>query len=174
VKGGSPPKKRHMRSPPPFALHLQYAPKSGSDWKRNCGVTPPLRSEVNLPQTAFPRYMPMVGPNADSALNPGMFISILLIVLRFQGRRGDSGTRFAHDAPFHPSHACSLLDRQMDPLPDTNWQRRQQFTHTPTNRSQSKTASYKRRAFPVYQSLMAWIQEARVSCLRRNISILAP
>lgn len=85
VKGGSPPKKRHMRSPPPFALHLQYAPTSGSDWKRSCGRTRPLPSEGKLPETTFPRYTPMVGPSDDSASNPGMFISNLLIVFRFNG-----------------------------------------------------------------------------------------
>lgn len=75
VKGGSPPKKRHMRSLPPFALHLQYAPTSGEpDWKRNCGIIPPLPSKENLPKTAFPRYMPKVGPSDKSALNPGIFI----------------------------------------------------------------------------------------------------
>ena len=75
VKGGSPPKKRHMRSLPPFALHLKYAPKSGSDWKPSCSITPPLLSEGNLPETVLPRYVPMIGPSDDSALNPGMFIS---------------------------------------------------------------------------------------------------
>src|SRR5689334_14248049 len=40
VNGGSPPKKRHMRSLPPFSLHLQYEPKSGSDAMPNCGATP--------------------------------------------------------------------------------------------------------------------------------------
>src|SRR4030095_2394748 len=49
AKGGSPPKKRHMRSLPPFALHLQYAPKSGSDWKPSCGITPPPPSGGNPP-----------------------------------------------------------------------------------------------------------------------------
>jgi hypothetical protein len=38
---------------------------------------------LDLPKTAFPRYMPMVGPSDDSASNPGMFISNLLIVFRF-------------------------------------------------------------------------------------------
>jgi hypothetical protein len=84
VKGGSPPKKRHMRSPPPFALHLKYAPTSGSDeaGKLNCAISPPL---PNLPKTAFPRCMPVVGPSDDSASNPGMFISNLLIVFTFNG-----------------------------------------------------------------------------------------
>jgi len=44
VKGGSPAKKRHTRSPPPFALHLKYSPTSGSTWKRSCGATPPVPS----------------------------------------------------------------------------------------------------------------------------------
>jgi hypothetical protein len=83
VKGGSPAKKRHMRSPPPFALHLQYAPKSGSDWKPSCGITPPLPSKGNLPETVFPRYMPTVGPSDDSALNPGMFISCSFRIVNF-------------------------------------------------------------------------------------------
>jgi hypothetical protein len=43
----------------------------------------------NLPKTAFPRYMPMVGPSDDSASNPGMFISHLLIVFKFD-RHGKS------------------------------------------------------------------------------------
>ncbi len=83
MKGGSPPKKRHMRSPPPFALHLQYAPTSGSDWNRSCGITPPLPSEGKLAKTAFRRYMPMVGPSDKAASNPGMFISSLLTGFRF-------------------------------------------------------------------------------------------
>ncbi len=78
VKGGSPPKKRHMRSLPPFALHLQYAPTSGSDWKRSCGITPPLPPDGNLPKTTFAWYMSMVRPSDDSAVNPGIFISQLL------------------------------------------------------------------------------------------------
>jgi hypothetical protein len=78
VKGGSPPKKRHIRSPPPFALHLKYAPTSGSDWKRSCGMTPPLPSEGKLPEATFPWNTLMVGPSDDSASNPGMFISSLL------------------------------------------------------------------------------------------------
>src|SRR5436309_2854509 len=77
VKGGSPPKKRHMRSPPPFALHLKYAPTSGSDWKRSCGMTRPPRSEGKLPEATFPRYMPMVGPSEASASNPGIFMTHL-------------------------------------------------------------------------------------------------
>lgn len=80
VKGGSPPKKRHMRSLPPFALHLKYAPKSGSPTrKRSCGMTCLLPSEGKLAETTFPRYMLMVGPSDASAVNPGMFISHLLI-----------------------------------------------------------------------------------------------
>jgi hypothetical protein len=74
VKGASPPKKRHMRSLPPFALHLKYAPKSGSDWIKSCGTTPPLASEGNLPKTGFPRYVFMVWLSDASASNPGMFI----------------------------------------------------------------------------------------------------
>ena len=57
---------------------VQYAPKSGSDcdWKRklNCGMTPPLTSEGNLPKAALPRYMPTLGPSEASALNCGIFI----------------------------------------------------------------------------------------------------
>ena len=33
---------------------------------------------TNLPKTAFPRYMPMVGPSDDSASNLGIFILHLL------------------------------------------------------------------------------------------------
>ena len=76
MKGGSPPKKRQMRSSPPFNLHLQYEPTSGSDWKRSCGLTPPMPSEGYLPTKGLPWYKSMFGPSDDSALNPGMFISI--------------------------------------------------------------------------------------------------
>jgi|WetSurMetagenome_2_1015567.scaffolds.fasta_scaffold748927_1 hypothetical protein len=37
----------------------------------------------NLLETAFPRYMPKVGPSDDSAVYLGIFISNLLIVLGF-------------------------------------------------------------------------------------------
>ena len=38
MKGGSPPKKRQISSLPPFARHLKYAPRSGSDPIRACGI----------------------------------------------------------------------------------------------------------------------------------------
>src|SRR5262245_30167001 len=60
-----------MRSLPPFALHLQYAPRS----EPSCGITPPLPCEGKLARTPLPRYMPVVGPSDRSAVNPGMFIS---------------------------------------------------------------------------------------------------
>ena len=44
-----------------------------------------ISPEPNLPKTAFPRYVPLVRPSDDSASNPGMFISNLLIVFRFNG-----------------------------------------------------------------------------------------
>ena len=71
VNGGSPPKKRQMRSLPPLILHLQYEPTSGSDWKRSCGLTPPMPFRGHLPTTAFSWYMPMVGPRDASAEKPG-------------------------------------------------------------------------------------------------------
>src|SRR5262245_8412966 len=78
VKGGSPAKKRHMSSPPPFARHLKYSPKSGSPPNPSrCGTTPPLPSDRKRTKTLFPGYLPMVGPSAAAALNPGMFTSHL-------------------------------------------------------------------------------------------------
>src|SRR5215213_311276 len=84
VKGGSPPKKRHTRSLPPFARHLKYEPMSGSDvaGKRNCGMTRPP-SDGNLLKASFPGNLSLVGPSDNSALNPGRFISHLQIVLKF-------------------------------------------------------------------------------------------
>ena len=61
MKGGSPPKKRHMRSLPPFDLHLKYAPTSGSDWKRSCGITFPLPPEGSPPKEPSPDICPWLG-----------------------------------------------------------------------------------------------------------------
>ena len=77
MKGGSPPKKRHTSSLPPFALHLKYEPRSGSDWKRSCGMTPtlPLPPDGDLLIAASCRYVRSVGLIDASAPNPGIFIA---------------------------------------------------------------------------------------------------
>jgi hypothetical protein len=81
VKGGRPAKKRHMRSPPPLALHLKYSPRSGSPPKRSsCGKTPPMPCAGHLPGTIFRWYMSMVGPSDASAVNPGILISISSLI----------------------------------------------------------------------------------------------
>src|SRR5271166_6203676 len=59
VKGGRPPKNRQMRSPPPFALHRQYPPKSTP--APNCGITPPARKGASSLNVEFPGG-PIVGP----------------------------------------------------------------------------------------------------------------
>jgi len=76
VKGGSPPKKRQISSLPPFARHLKYAPRSGSDPIRACGIKLPPSFE-RLSPTALTRYVSIVGRSDCSAVNPGIFISRL-------------------------------------------------------------------------------------------------
>jgi len=76
VKGGSPPKKRQINSLPPFARHLKYAPRSGSDPIRACGIKLPPSFE-RLSPTALTRYVSIVGRSDCSAVNPGIFISRL-------------------------------------------------------------------------------------------------
>src|SRR6266446_299615 len=59
--------------------HLSGVPKRPSKSElRNCCIdSTPM---PDPPKPAFPRNNPMVGPSDDVALNPGMFISPLLIV----------------------------------------------------------------------------------------------
>src|SRR5678815_2032037 len=103
VNGGSPPKKRQTRSPPPFCLHLKYAPISGSDvaGNRNCDTTRWLSSEG---EQGCERYTRFVVPSDASAVNPGMFISHLLVFSGYgyseshKRRDGNSQTISGRDA----------------------------------------------------------------------------
>lgn len=85
VKGGRPPKKRHMRSPPPLALHLKYAPKStpDSNSRPSCGIARPPSFEAYPANTVLPRHLLTVGPSDASALNPGTFSFLSLIFAVF-------------------------------------------------------------------------------------------
>src|SRR3954465_15893764 len=73
VNGGRPAKKRHTRSPPPWALHLTYSPTfpPDADPRPSCGMRPAPPFKADPATVAL--HLLRVRPSDASALNPGRF-----------------------------------------------------------------------------------------------------